>query len=81
MGRFSTYLASIALLLAAALLVFRALPRREYKERGRLTLYCSLLQLAVWLGHAALPHLYNPPCWPILRRCPSSAPGLETFIC
>ncbi len=70
----ATFLLCVAVLLAAAFLVFRILVRRDYRERGRLTLLSSMLELAICLGYASVPYIYNPPCWPYVWSCQPSAP-------
>jgi protein-S-isoprenylcysteine O-methyltransferase Ste14 len=70
------YLFSVAGILAAGFLVFRVLARHDYREKGRLTLACSLLELAICLGYVSIPYLYNPPCWPFVWSCQSSAPRI-----
>lgn len=74
MSTFAIYLLSVAALLVAAFLIFRILVRRDYRERGKLTLLSSLLELAVCLGYASVPYIYNPPCWPYVWSCQASAP-------
>ncbi|HEY44010.1 MAG TPA: isoprenylcysteine carboxylmethyltransferase family protein [Anaerolineae bacterium] len=70
------YLLSVAVLLASAFLIFRILVRCNYRERGQLTLLCSLLELAVCLAYASVPYIYNPPCWPYVWSCQNSAPQI-----
>ncbi len=74
------YLPSVAVLFAAGFLIFRVLARRDYRERGHLSLPCSLLELALWLGYVAVPHIYNPPCWPYVWSCESSAPRSVAIV-
>lgn len=57
------YLLSASILLAAALVVFRVLVRRDYRNRGRLTRFTSLLELAMWMLVVFFPRLYNPVDW------------------
>ena len=61
--RAEVYFAALALLVAAAFVVFRVLARRDYRRKGRLTLGGSFLQLLVWTLYMCFPYLYNPPGW------------------
>lgn len=49
-------------------------------EKGKLSRLPSVLQLIVWLVHAAIPYIYNPPCWPYVWSCrpwvPAAAAGI-----
>ncbi len=58
-----------------SLWLFRVRTRREYRERGRLSAASSLLELALWLAYAAIPFIYNPPCWPYVWACAASSRG------
>lgn len=55
-------LSAIALLLFAYV-VFRIIVRRDYIERGRLSMVASGLQLLVFLGFFCFPYLFTPPAW------------------
>ena len=79
MTKLFMYLASLIVLLISAFLVFRLYARYDYRERGQLTLLCSLLELTIWLGYTAVPYIYNPPCWPFVWSCDSSSPWIVTI--
>ena len=74
------YLASLIVLLISASLVFRLHARYDYRERGQLTLLCSLLALMICLGYTAVPYIYNPPCLPFVWSCESSSPRIVTIL-
>ncbi len=57
------YFVMAALLAAVAFVVFRILVRRDYLQKGRLTLRSSLLELLVWIFYMCFPYLYSPPQW------------------
>jgi protein-S-isoprenylcysteine O-methyltransferase Ste14 len=59
------------LLLAFAYVVFRRIVRRDYLERGKLSLIASILQLLVFCGFFSFPYLFNPPEWPYFWRLDS----------
>ena len=51
------------LLLLFAYIVFRQIVRRDYLERGKLSVFASTLQLLVFCGFFFFPYLFNPPEW------------------
>jgi protein-S-isoprenylcysteine O-methyltransferase Ste14 len=57
------YLLSAFLLVIAAWVVFRVLVRRDYRQKGRLTLFSSFLELLIWGLYIGFPSIYNPPEW------------------
>jgi protein-S-isoprenylcysteine O-methyltransferase Ste14 len=57
------YFVAAALLIAVAFAVFRIFVRRDYQQKGRLTLRTSLLELLAWGLYMSFPYLYNPPQW------------------
>jgi hypothetical protein len=59
----AVFLGSVCLLLAFAYAVLRVIVRREYRLRGRLKGWSSILQLLVVAGVMAFPYLFNPPEW------------------
>ncbi len=61
--KLTVYFASAAVLVIAALVVFRIFVRRDYKQTGRLTTFSSFLELLVWGAYMSFPYLYNPPEW------------------
>jgi len=73
------YLLSTAALGVASFGLFRVRTRREYMEKGTLSRLSSVLELMVWLAYAAIPYIYNPPCWPFVWSCqpwvPAAAAG------
>lgn len=62
MGTMAYFLAA-ALLIAAAVAVFRVFARSDYQRRGRLTLRTSFLETLVMILYMSFPYLYNPPRW------------------
>ena len=74
------YLLSVMLLLIAAYIIFRILVRRDYRQRGRLTLLSSFLELVIWLSYAAVPYIYNPPCWPYAWDCKPHSPPFISVL-
>jgi protein-S-isoprenylcysteine O-methyltransferase Ste14 len=46
--------------------VFHVVVKRDYLEKGRLTLVSILLEFLVFAFHANLPYLYIPASWPWL---------------
>jgi hypothetical protein len=58
------YAISAVVLLAGAFLVFRVLVRRDYRRKGHLSLFSSVLELLIWGLCFAFPYTYNPPDWP-----------------
>ncbi len=60
----TVYLIYVFLLFASAFVVFRIFVRRDYRHKGRLTLFSSSLQLLIWGLYFSFPCLYNPCSWP-----------------
>lgn len=68
------------LLLTVAYVVLRRIVRNEYRRRGRLSPFTSLLQLLVFLGYFFFPYLYNPPGWDLFWRSGASTrPALHVI--
>ena len=63
------YIVAALLLVIVAFIVFRILVRRDYQQRGRLTLFTGFLELLVWGLYMSLPYLYNPPQWVLFWSC------------
>jgi len=61
--RIVVYLVSASLLVIAVLVVFRVFVRRDYRQKGRLTLLASALELLIWGLYMSFPYIYNPPEW------------------
>lgn len=61
--KLATYLFSSFFLLFFAYYIFRQVIRSDYRERGRLSFFSSILQLLVFCGFFFFPYLYNPPEW------------------
>jgi hypothetical protein len=57
------YSISMLVLLIAALVVFRILVRRDYRQRGHLTRFTGFLELLIWILFVFLPCVYNPLDW------------------
>jgi protein-S-isoprenylcysteine O-methyltransferase Ste14 len=74
------YLISTVALGLASFALFRVRTRREYTERGRLSVASSILELVLCLAYAAVPYIYNPPCWPWVWACTPWATGAWTAV-
>jgi protein-S-isoprenylcysteine O-methyltransferase Ste14 len=57
------YLISAGLLLAAAYIVFNLVVAGDFKSKGRLGWWSSLLQLGIFFAFFCFPYLYMPPEW------------------
>jgi protein-S-isoprenylcysteine O-methyltransferase Ste14 len=57
------YLIAAGLLLCAAYIVFNLVVAGEFKSKGRLTWWVSMLQLLVFAAFFCFPYLYMPPEW------------------
>ena len=60
--------------------VLHVLARREYRVKGRLSAATGWLELILWLAYAAIPFIYNPPCWPYVWSCRPWVPGAVAAI-
>jgi protein-S-isoprenylcysteine O-methyltransferase Ste14 len=58
-----TYLFFAALLLAASQIISRRFVRRDYLEKGRLSVLSSLLQLGIFIAFFFFPFLFLPADW------------------
>lgn len=58
------YLLAASTLLASAFAVFRIKVRHDYRGKGRLTPFSSLLELLIWGMFFCFPYIYNPADWP-----------------
>lgn len=56
-------IACAVLLTAAVYYVFTSLVRRDYQQKGRLSVFSSLMELLVFVLFMAFPYFYNPPQW------------------
>lgn len=82
----AAYFLLALLLLSLAYAVFWRIIRNDYRLRGRLSPFASLLQLLVFLSYFFFPYLYNPPGWELFwRPGVSISPALHviglTLIC
>jgi protein-S-isoprenylcysteine O-methyltransferase Ste14 len=70
------YFVAAALLVAVTVVIFRVVVRRDYQQKGRLTLRSSVLELLAWGLYMSFPYLYNPPQWVSFwsREVPVSEP-------
>lgn len=59
----AVYFFAAFLLVAVAWVVFRIFVRRDYLQKGHLTLFTSFLELIIWALYLGFPYLYNPPEW------------------
>ncbi|MGD2152034.1 MAG: methyltransferase [Gemmatimonadales bacterium] len=53
--------------LVAGILIFRVVVRRDYRRRGRLSLFVGFLELLVYCLWATLAYIYRPPDWPAIH--------------
>lgn len=67
------------LLLLFAYFVFRRFVRRDYRDRGQLSVLASSFQLLVFVGYFSFPYLFNPPDWPWFWRLNSSSARFLQF--
>jgi protein-S-isoprenylcysteine O-methyltransferase Ste14 len=58
------YLISACLLLVSAFVVFRVLVRRDYQRRGRLTLFSTVLETAIFFLLGTFTWIDLPSDWP-----------------
>lgn len=68
--RLSTYLASAVLLLITAFGIFRLVVRRDYRRKGRLTPFASLLEWLIFAVWAYFTYVGLPSDWPASRVTP-----------
>jgi len=74
------YSISMLVLLVAALVVFRILVRRDYRQRGHLTRFTGFLELLIWVLFVFLPCIYNPLDWLLVWFADTSVgPALRIF--
>ncbi len=66
----AVYLISALLLLVAAFVVFRIFVRRDYRRKGRLTLFSTFLEVLIFALHGTFTYIYIPPDWPALHISP-----------
>ncbi|HDD54653.1 MAG: hypothetical protein DRI65_10145 [Chloroflexota bacterium] len=66
------YWISILAVFLIALVVFRVFVRRDYLQRGSLSLFSSLLEFLIFGIHANLPYLYLSTPWPGLPPLPQN---------
>ena len=69
----TVYLISALLVLLFAYVVFWRIVRRDYRVRGRLSPFSSMMQLLVFLAYFCFPYLYSPPEWHWFWRLDISA--------
>lgn len=70
------YLTFAILLLIFAWFEFRRIVRADYRERGRLGLVSSLLQLILFAGYFSFPYIFNPAEWAWFWRINRSIPAV-----
>lgn len=66
------YWIGILIVFLISFLVFRVLVRRDYLQRGSLSLFSTLLEFLVFGIHANLPYLYLSTPWPGLPPLPGN---------
>ncbi len=79
MNTLAVYLLSALLLLIAALVFFRAVGRRDYRRRGRLTPLSLVGETLIFFAWGGFPYIYGPRDWPAVHV---AAPvNILGFIC
>ena len=63
----AVYLISALLLLVASLVVFRIFVRRDYRRKGRLMPFSTLLEVLIFAVHGTFTYIYIPSDWPALH--------------
>lgn len=66
------YWIGILVVFLISLLVFRVLVRRDYLQRGSLSLFSTLLEFLIFGAHANLPYLYLSTPWPRMPPPPEN---------
>ena len=61
---FAIYFFSILLLIAVSVFVLRVLVRRDYTQRGRLSVGTAIIQASIFFAFGGFPILYLPADWP-----------------
>jgi hypothetical protein len=64
MSTSTVYLLSISLLTAVSILVIRLFVRRDYMQRGQLTVGSAFLQAFIFFIYGGYPIIYLPGDWP-----------------
>jgi len=66
----TVYLISAFLLLVAAFVFFRFFGRRDYRRKGRLTLFSLLVETLIFFLWGGFPYIYGPSDWPAVQVGP-----------
>ena len=66
------YWISLIITLLIAVLVFRVIVRRDYLNRGSLSVFSVTLEFVIFALHANLPYLYLGVPWPAMPPLPDS---------
>ena len=64
------YLLSISILIAVSIIVLRIFVRRDYLQRGHLTVGSAVLQALIFFTFGGFPIIYLPSDWPISHVYP-----------
>jgi protein-S-isoprenylcysteine O-methyltransferase Ste14 len=64
MNMFTIYTLSLILLIAISIIVLRVFVRRDYLQRGQLTISSAILQALIFFLFSGFPILYLPDDWP-----------------
>jgi protein-S-isoprenylcysteine O-methyltransferase Ste14 len=67
MNTLTIYLTSTALLLILSFLIFRIVVRRDYIEKGRLTLLSVVLETSIFFMLGGFPYIYGIQGWPEVK--------------
>lgn len=70
MSTLTIYLLAALLLFVAAYIIFRIAGRRNYMQKGRLSLIALLLEILVFFLWGGFPYIYGPADWPEVHLNP-----------
>jgi protein-S-isoprenylcysteine O-methyltransferase Ste14 len=61
------FVVSALLWLIAGIFIFRVVVRRDYRRRGRLSLFSGFIELLVYSLWATIAYIYRPSDWPAVH--------------
>lgn len=64
MGVLKIYLFSLSLLTGVSIIVLRFFVRRDYVQKGRLSMPSAILQALIFFAYGGFPAIYLPNTWP-----------------
>jgi protein-S-isoprenylcysteine O-methyltransferase Ste14 len=71
MSTLTIYLLAALLLFVAAYIIFRIIGRRDYLQKGRLSLITLILEILVFFLWGGFPYNYGPGDWPEVHLHPT----------